>query len=308
MCDAFGKEGKWRNLAKVEVADIIAPAELERWITGSDNSIEAVVHLGAISSTTEADVDAILETNFRMSLRLWRWCAQQRVPFVYASSAATYGSGDHGFGDDISLEYLKSLRPLNPYGWSKHLFDKWIAREVERGDPCPPQWVGLKFFNVYGPNEYHKGDMQSVIAKAFSQISQKQTVRLFKSHDPQYADGGQLRDFVYVKDCVRVVLWLLENGHVSGMFNVGTGQPRSFLDIACALKSAMNCATTIEFIDIPKELQRRYQYRTVANVTRLRKAGYGEPFFSLEAGIQDYVNRHLANNDPYVGSDDYEGF
>ncbi|HSS83547.1 MAG TPA: ADP-glyceromanno-heptose 6-epimerase, partial [Reyranella sp.] len=213
VCDLLGDGGKWRNLAKRRLADIVPPGELSAWLAG--RKLEAVVHLGAISDTTATDGDLVIETNFRFSLRLLDWCTQNATPFIYASSAATYGDGAQGFSDEPSSAALKTLRPMNLYGWSKHLFDIAIAERVARGHKLPPQWAGLKFFNVFGPNEYHKGAMASVLARRFDDIRDGRAVQLFKSHRDGIVDGDQRRDFIYVDDVVRVVMWLLATPNVS---------------------------------------------------------------------------------------------
>ncbi|RMH14477.1 MAG: ADP-glyceromanno-heptose 6-epimerase, partial [Gemmatimonadetes bacterium] len=261
--------------------------------------VEAIVHMGAVSSTTETDADLIAATNVRLPLALWEWCAREGVRFIYASSAATYGDGSQGFDDDPDPGSLARLRPLNPYGWSKQLFDRMVARRVAEGRPAPPQWAGLKFFNVYGPNEYHKGSMRSVALQAFEQIRERGAVTLFRSHHPDYVDGGQLRDFVWVGDCVEVVAWLLGHPGVSGLFNVGTGRARSFLDLAHAVFAALGREPRIEWVDTPAEIRERYQYFTEARMERLRAAGYDAPFTGLEEGVVAYVRDYLATDDPY---------
>ncbi len=296
-CDRLRRGDKWRNIAKRALADLVAPERLFDWLDGRAGHIEAVVHMGAISATTETDADLIVETNFRLSLGLWDWCAAAQVPLIYASSAATYGDGSNGFDDDPAR--LATLRPLNAYGWSKHLFDRRVTALVARGAARPPQWAGLKFFNVFGANEYHKGDMQSVLAKNAARAAAGETVRLFRSHRPDYHDGGQTRDFVYVDDCVAVVLWLLEQRGVSGLFNVGTGQGRTFRDLIHALFAAYGHAPAIEYIDMPGSLRAKYQYFTEARIDRLRAAGFTRPVTRLETAVADYVRRYLATEDPY---------
>jgi ADP-L-glycero-D-manno-heptose 6-epimerase len=298
VCDRLRHEGKWRNLAKTAIADIVAPEELDSWLDGKAG-LEAVVHMGAISSTTATDADHTFEVNVGLSTRLWKWCASHRTPFVYASSAATYGAGEQGFVDDDRAEALLRLRPLNVYGWSKCFFDRRVANAVARGEQAPPQWVGLKFFNVYGPNEYHKGSMQSVVAQKFPLADAGAPITLFKSHDPRYADGGQLRDFVYVRDCVDVVLWLLQQPRVNGIYNLGTGEARSFADVARAITAALGVPARIEYIPMPDAIRPNYQYFTKADMRRLREAGYEAPFTSLEAGVRDYVTNYLAKDDRY---------
>jgi ADP-L-glycero-D-manno-heptose 6-epimerase len=299
VCDWLKKDERWRNLAKHDIADLVAPEELGDFLAVRGDEFDAIVHMGAISATTERDVDAIVRNNFALSRDLWRWCAEFACRFIYASSAATYGSGDAGFLDDQSPAELARLRPLNAYGWSKLLFDRHVARSLAGDGPHPPQWAGLKFFNVYGPNEYHKGEMASVISKIFPRVQQGETVRLFRSHHPDYEDGGQLRDFIYVADCVRAVEWLLQNEEVSGLFNLGTGKARSFADLARAVFSALDREPAIEYIDTPLEIRDRYQYFTQAEMGKLKDAGYREEFTELEDGVADYVQNYLATDDPY---------
>jgi len=255
--------------------------------------------MGAISSTTETDADLILGVNFQLSRFLWQWCAHSGVRFIYASSAATYGDGAQGFDDELTREALARLRPLNAYGWSKHLFDRRVIRAVEAGEAAPPQWVGLKFFNVYGPNEYHKGSMKSVVAQKLPLATADQPVTLFRSHRSDCADGEQQRDFVFVDDCVDVVMWLLDNSSVSGIFNLGTGEARSFSDLARALFAALGKAPSISYVDMPESIREKYQYYTRARMERLREAGYLRPFTSLEDGVRAYVTRFLLQPDPF---------
>ncbi len=299
VCDRLRKGDKWRNVAKRELEDLVAPESLPQWLSENGDRVEAVIHMGAISSTTETDADLIVDNNFRLSTFLWNWCAALGRPLIYASSAATYGDGSQGFDDDPQPQALAALRPLNPYGWSKHLFDRWANRRHLAGEACPPQWAGLKFFNVYGPNEGHKGDMMSVVAKAYRSIAAGDPVRLFKSHHPDYRDGGQLRDFVYVADCVDVILWLLDGPDVSGLFNLGSGRARSFADLATAVYGAMGLPPRIEYVDMPEAIRDRYQYFTEAAMGRLRAAGYERPATSLEDGVADYVRTYLMASDPY---------
>ncbi len=298
VCDRLRQADKWRNLARVPLAELMAPEALLAWLPANAAEIEAIVHMGAISSTTEKDVDLIAEVNFRLSQALWRWCALAGKRFIYASSAATYGGGESGFDDDP--RQLPRLRPLNPYGWSKHLFDRWVAQIAAAGGPTPPQWVGLKFFNVYGPNEYHKGPMRSVVAQKYPLAAAGRPVTLFRSHRPDIPDGGQQRDFIYVRDCAQVVQWLLGHPHVNGLFNLGTGRARSFADLARALFAALQRPVQLEYVDTPPPVLAHYQYFTEARMERLRQAGYTQPFTSLEEGVADYVQRYLARSDPYL--------
>jgi ADP-L-glycero-D-manno-heptose 6-epimerase len=299
VCDRFRRGDKWRNLAKHQLRDVVAPEALMQWLESNGAAVEAIVHMGAISSTTEPDVDLIMEVNFRLSMQLWRWCAAHGKRFIYASSAATYGAGEHGFDDDGTIAALAKLRPLNAYGWSKHLFDRWVASELASGGAKPPQWVGLKFFNVYGPNEYHKGGMQSVVAQKYPLAIAGEPITLFRSHRTDVPDGGQKRDFVYVGDCVDVVCWLLEQRSVNGLFNLGTGQARSFDDLARAVFNALQRPPDLQFIDTPVAIRSNYQYFTEASMERLRNAGYTRPFTSLADGVKEYVGRYLSQPDRY---------
>jgi ADP-L-glycero-D-manno-heptose 6-epimerase len=295
--DVLGGEGKWRNLASRQFADFIPPADLMRWLDG--RKLEAVVHLGAISSTTATDGDLVIEANFRLPLRLFEWCASARTPFIYASSAATYGDGKAGYSDDWSRAALQRLKPMNLYGWSKHVFDLAVVERVARKDKVPPQWAGLKFFNVFGPNEYHKGEMMSLVAKRFDDAKAGRTMRLFKSHRPGIGDGEQRRDFIYVDDAVAVVRWLMQTTQVSGIFNVGTGKARSFRDLISALYRSLGVEPKIEYVDMPENIRGQYQYFTEAKVDHLRGAGYNAGFTSLEDGVKRYVTEFLNTHDRY---------
>jgi ADP-L-glycero-D-manno-heptose 6-epimerase len=299
ICDRFRTGSKWRNISKLELRDIVPPETLPQWLEAHAAEIEAIVHMGAISSTTESNVDLIVEVNFALSRLLWRWCASRGKRLVYASSAATYGAGEHGFDDAGSLEALANLRPLNAYGWSKHLFDRWVARELAEGGARPAQWVGLKFFNVYGPNEYHKGGMQSVIAQKYPLAAAGEPLTLFRSYRSDVPDGGQKRDFVYVGDCADVVLWLLDHTPISGLFNLGTGQARSFEELARAVCAALKRPADLRYVDMPEAIRPNYQYFTEARMERLRKAGYTRPFTPLADGVQEYIGRYLSQPDRY---------
>jgi ADP-L-glycero-D-manno-heptose 6-epimerase len=293
-----GRE-KWRNLAKHTIAGILPPEEIEDFWAASAGAIDGVLHMGAISATTATDGDLVAATNITLPLWLWGACAERGVPLIYASSAATYGDGAQGFEDDPRPEALAALRPLNLYGWSKLAFDRRVADMLARGVPSPPQWVGLRFFNVYGPNEYHKGRMASVVFHKFNEVAGGGAARLFRSDRPGIADGKQKRDFVHVEDCVKVMLWLLDNPGVSGLFNVGSGQARSFLDLVRAMFAAMGQDDRIEFIDMPADLRGKYQYFTEAPLARLRAAGYAAPMTRLEDGVASYVRDFLMQPDPH---------
>jgi ADP-L-glycero-D-manno-heptose 6-epimerase len=299
ICDRLGREEKWRNIAKRELAAIIPPEALLEFLESHSREIGVLFHMGAISSTTEADVDLVAATNFSLSLRLWEWCTESETRFIYASSAATYGDGAASFDDDGSVAALARLKPLNAYGWSKHLFDRRIARLLERHAARPPQWVGLKFFNVYGPNEYHKGGMKSVVAQLYPRAQKDEAARLFRSHRPDVADGGQKRDFVHVRDCADMMLWLFDHPAVNGLFNIGSGRARSFADLAAAVYAALSRAPRIDYVETPTEIRDKYQYFTEARMERLRAAGYDRPATPLEDGVRDYVQHYLAAADPY---------
>jgi ADP-L-glycero-D-manno-heptose 6-epimerase len=297
VCDFLGHEGKWRNLAKRQLADIVPPADLMAWLRG--RKLDAIVHLGAISETTATDGDLVIETNFRLSMRLLDWCTANATPLIYASSASTYGDGIQGFRDDPSLVALKALRPMNLYGWSKHLFDMAVAERVAKGEKLPPQCVGLKFFNVFGPNEYHKGTMMSVLTKRFDDVKAGRTIQLFRSHRDGIADGDQRRDFIYVEDVVRVMMWLLATPDVSGLFNVGTGKARSFKDLMLAAYAALGSAPNIAYIDMPEQIRGSYQYFTESDGDRLRGAGYNGGFTPLEDAVDTYVKGFLDQPDRF---------
>ena len=297
VCDFLGHDGKWKNLAKRQLADVVPPAELMAWLDG--RKLDAVIHLGAISETTATDGDLVIETNFRLSMRLLDWCTANDTPLIYASSASTYGDGEQGFRDAQDVAALKALRPMNLYGWSKHLFDMAVAERVARGDRLPPQWAGLKFFNVFGPNEYHKGSMMSVLAKRFDDIKAGRGIQLFKSNRDGIADGDQRRDFIYVDDVVRVITWLLASPQVSGIFNVGTGQARSFKDLMLATYAALGTTPDIAYIDMPEQIRGSYQYFTQSEGDRLRAAGYNGGFTSLEDAGGAYVKTYLDQPDRF---------
>lgn len=293
IVDWLGSSGKWQNLRSHAPAAIIRPESLsERDLRG----IRAVIHLGAVSETTATDGDLTWETNVALPQRLWTWCTVVGIPFLYASSAATYGDGSSGFSD--AHHELPNLRPLNLYGWTKHSFDEWALAQAALGN-SPPQWAGLKFFNVYGPNEYHKGNMISVVKAKHDQVAAGKPPTLFRSCEPDVEDGMQKRDFVWVGDVASVVMWLLDNPIVSGIYNVGTGRARSYLDLAHAVcVSSGSESLGVEFIDTPAHLVGKYQSFTEADMARLIGAGYGKAFKSLEEGIDIYVREYLRNG-PY---------
>ncbi len=294
---------KIRNIAKRGLDQVVAPERTFAFLEEYASTIKAIFHLGAITSTTERDLTKLDEVNVRLSRALWAWCTRHQVPFIYASSAATYGDGEAGFDDNGTVGALACLKPLNPYGQSKHTSDLIVAQECEKAPPpgtaVPPQWAGLKFFNVYGPNEFHKGSQASLVPQIYPKAAVGEAYALFKSHNPDYADGGQLRDFVFVEDCCDVMMWFLENPNVSGLYNMGTGQARSFMDLAAAVYRATGREPLVTFRDTPADIRGQYQYFTQARMDRLRAAGYSKPFTSLEKGVTETVRKHLSQPDPY---------
>ncbi len=297
VVDRITHEDQWQNLVKRQYAQYLDKDQLLDWLNNRSD-IEAIIHMGAISATTERDFNKLVDVNIHYSQNLWNWCAINKVPFFYASSAATYGSGDLGYDDSE----FKNLRPLNGYGYSKHFFDQWALRQTPEN--TPPSWAGFKFFNVYGPNEYHKERMASVAFHTFNQFNETGKMQLFKGTKAGVKDGEQLRDFVYVKDAARVVCFFMQAAinhkpAPNGIYNLGTGLARSFKDLATAVMVNTNKAPHIEYIDMPKDLQGRYQYFTEANTAKLREAGYGAEFTSLEDGVKDYVKNYLMQTDPY---------
>jgi ADP-L-glycero-D-manno-heptose 6-epimerase len=303
IVDRFGHDEKWRNLAKRDFFEIVPIEGMPAWLDHYGGEVEAVFHLGANSSTTETDADLIIDTNLNASIALWRWCAGHRKMLIYASSAATYGDGTQGFDDAGGVAEFKRLRPMNLYGWSKHAFDLWALREAEKGH-APPSWAGLKFFNVFGPNEYHKSEMMSLVAKNHAKIASGETIRLFKSHRSGIADGEQSRDFIYVKDCAAAMLWLWrqmpQGNKASGIYNLGTGTANSFRALMEATGAACGKAPKIEYVDTPPAIRPNYQYKTEARMERLRGLGYNAPFTPLDDAVQDFVTNYLTQPDPYL--------
>jgi ADP-L-glycero-D-manno-heptose 6-epimerase len=299
VVDTLGSDGKWRNLAKHPPARVVHPDNLEQFLD-SHPPLEMVFHLGAVTETTAIDGDLTWSTNVEFSRRLWEWCVNRGVRMVYASSAATYGDGSQGFDDDFAVPALERLRPLNLYGWTKHAFDLLVAKTLLTRREHPPQWAGLKFFNVYGPNEYHKGKMISVVNIKHGEVAAGAPARLFKSDQPGLPDGAQSRDFIWVGDVVEVMIWLMETPAVSGLFNLGTGHARTYLDMAHAVLDAAGKPRAVEFIDMPASLRGQYQSFTQARMDRLRSAGYTGQFTPLEEGIRRYVQDYLATADRFV--------
>lgn len=287
LVDDFSYGEKNRNFEGKRFKEKVDRKDFAQWLEQNENQVEFVFHIGARTDTTEFNKEIFDELNLNYSKALWNICAEYAIPFVYASSAATYGGGEHGYKDDDNL--IPLLKPLNPYGDSKNDFDKWVFTQ----EKAPFFWAGLKFFNVYGPNEYHKGRMASVIFHAFNQITASGKMKLFRSHNPEYTDGGQMRDFVYVKDVVEVLSFLMHHRKNSGIYNLGSGKARTFLDLTKATFDAMDIKANITFIDTPEDIRDKYQYFTEADMSKLKSIGYNKPFHSLEAGVNDYVKNYL---------------
>lgn len=287
--DWFGNSEKWKNIETLFSTRFIFPEQLDDILKCYEKRIEAIIHLGGISSTIETNADLIVKNNNQLSIKLYKFCKSLNIPFIYASSAATYGNGSKGFSDNDDIEYLKKLKPQNLYGWSKCYIDRFIAQDLSKNKNTT-QVVGLKFFNVYGPNEYHKKGQTSVMYKFYKELRDTHKIKLFKSYHTAYRDGEQQRDFVYVDDCVDVILWMLAHSSVKGLFNVGTGQARTFIDIANIINSHFDNIADIEFIEMPLALQRHYQYHTCADISKLRMVGYKNTFHTIEEGINKYIN------------------
>ncbi|MFM2157302.1 MAG: ADP-glyceromanno-heptose 6-epimerase [Bacteroidota bacterium] len=293
MVDDFSNEQKKVNWSTKKFSDKMDRAIFLDWFKANSSRVTFVYHIGARTDTTEFNKEIFDELNVNYTKAIWNTCTENNIPLVYASSAATYGGGEQGYADNHAA--ISSLHPLNPYGWSKQEFDVWALEQSN----MPPQWQGLKFFNVYGPNEYHKARMASVIFHAFHQINNTGKVKLFRSHRPDFKDGWQLRDFIYVKDLVNVCVFLMQNKVASGIYNLGTGQARSFYDLADSTFKAMSKATDIEYVDIPADIRDKYQYFTEADMSKLIGQGYNTPFTSLEEGVRDYVSNYLSKNSIY---------
>lgn len=285
--DDFSKLEKQGNYEHKKYSERIERHDFFLWLKGNHRFVQFVIHLGARTDTTEFNKQIFDELNLGYSQEVWKLCTEFGLPLIYASSAATYGDGELGYSDDHSI--IPQLKPLNPYGDSKNDFDKWALKQEKQ----PYFWAGLKFFNVYGPNEYHKGRMASVVYHAYNQISETGGMKLFRSHRPDYTDGGQLRDFVYVKDVAKVILFLMQHRQNSGIYNLGTGQARSFLDLTKAVFKAFQTPENISFIDTPADIRDKYQYYTQADMSKLRSIGYSAPFTSIEDGVSDYVLKYL---------------
>ena len=298
IVDDLINEQQENNFNKRKFIEYIAKDDLEKYLNDKKN-VSAVIHMGAISATTESNFNRLLQSNIRFSQALWHWCAENKVPFIYASSAATYGNGSVGYGDNESE--LDKLSPLNAYGYSKHFFDRWVQLELSKNQPTPPQWCGLKFFNVYGPNEYHKGRMASVAFHAFNQFKETNQIKLFKSEHPSYADGMQVRDFIYVKDAVKIIIFFLNNNNFSGLYNAGTGNAETFKVLAEAvLKNTKGQPNDIKYIEMPNDLKGKYQYYTQATMNKINSIGFNDNFMNLKEGVTDYLESYLLTSDRYA--------
>ena len=286
------------NFNKRKFIEYIEKDDLKKYLSDKKN-VSAVIHMGAISATTESNFNRLLQSNIRYSQALWHWCAENKVPFIYASSAATYGDGSVGYDDNESK--LDKLSPLNAYGYSKHFFDRWVQLELSKNQPTPPQWCGLKFFNVYGPNEYHKGRMASVVFHSFNQFKETNQIKLFKSEHPSYADGMQVRDFIYVKDAVKIIIFFLNNNDFSGLYNAGTGNAETFKALAEAvLINTKGQPNDIKYIEMPNDLKGKYQYYTQATMNKINSIGFNDNFMNLKEGVTDYLENYLLTSDRYA--------
>jgi ADP-L-glycero-D-manno-heptose 6-epimerase len=293
LVDDFSRADKQSNFEKKKFTEKVERENFFEWLHTNRPRIQIIFHIGARTDTTEFNYAVHQRLNVEYSKKVWEYCTVHNIPLIYASSAATYGNGDLGYEDSHAI--IPSLHPLNPYGISKNEFDKWVLHQKNH----PPLWIGLKFFNVYGPNEYHKGRMASVIFHSFNQIQKNGFVKLFKSHRPDYEDGKQLRDFVYVKDVVKICFWLMQHQPASGIYNLGTGKARSFDDLVKATFAALDLPARIEYIDMPEDIRDTYQYFTEAKMLKLRGVGYTENFYSLENGVGDYVRNYLSGHKYY---------
>lgn len=293
VVDNIAKTDKWMNLRNKKYIEYISRNEFLGRLDEFVGKVSHIIHMGACSATTEKDFDFLYNNNFEYTKKLWNFCAENNVSFIYASSAATYGDGSNGFDDMLDINLLQ---PLNGYGYSKQLFDQWVEKELSLGKPLPKQHVGFKFFNVYGPNEYFKGSMASVIFHSFKKIKETGKMQLFKSYNPNYKDGQQLRDFVYVKDLCDVIWFMIEHENISGLYNLGTGCARSFYDLCKNTFNAMGLDPNIEFVEMPEHLREKYQYYTKAEMNKLRSVGYTNEFYSLEQGVTEYVREYLISN------------
>lgn len=298
VVDRFEKDNRWRNIAKRSLREIVFPENVFEYLDRHAGRIDAVLHINYTGFDPEDNVDALIDDRIHLTWRLWSWCAHHQVPFVYDSTAGVYGDGSLGFKDDDTAAGLAKLRPLSAAAWTKLFLDRKIIDTINRGENTPPQWIGLRCFNLYGPNEYHSTRHQSVVPRIFNAAKNGKLFPLFKSENPAYKDGEQMRDFMWIDDTVDVILWLLQHPEISGLFNIGTGQARTYADVLRAVYTAVGEKPEMDFMDLPAEIKGQYQYFTQADIQKLRAAGYTKPFTSLEEGVAKYI-KYLESDDPY---------
>jgi ADP-L-glycero-D-manno-heptose 6-epimerase len=300
VVDSFGNDNKWRNLRSSHLSYIVHPDRLFSYLNACKDGVSTIFHMGGNSSTTDIHAENMIDQNSRLTMDLINWCTQNHKRIVYGSSFATYGNGESGFVDSESTDYLDGLKPMSVHGWSKHLVDREMAYRKMRNIPLPSQWVGLKFFNVFGPNEYHKGSQKSVVLNIYETIRHGNSAKLFKSYNPDYSHGGQMRDFIWIEDAIDLMLWIYDNPNVNGIYNVGTGVARTFNDLAAACFAALNKECKIDYVDMPDELIANYQYNAAASMDKIRAAGYTKPFTSAEEGVSMFIKNYLVKDDIYA--------
>lgn len=300
VIDVFGSGDKWKNVAKRKTTFFISPDSIFDFLGKHNSQIKLILHFGGVSSTMEKDVDKIVKNNIQLSINLYDYCIENKIRFIYASSAATYGNGENGLSDQEDVAYLDCLKPLNAYGWSKHCIDRYVWSINNRKKSQDNGVVALKFFNVYGPNEYHKGNQSSVIYSFYNQLKEGSNLHLFKSYKNEYKDGEQCRDFVWIDDCVDVILWMIKHKEISGIYNVGSGVSRTFNDVAKIISLTLGRSCNIKYVEMPENLKEQYQYHTIANISKLYSVGYDKPMTSLEDGISTYINNFLNTSDKYL--------
>ena len=299
VVDRFQTDSRWRNISKRSLREIVFPEKLFDYLNCFSEEVDAVIHINYTGFVDEKNVDALIDERVHLTFRLWNWCAEHQKPFIYDSTAGVYGNGSLGFKDDDSAEALAKLNPMSAEAWTKLFLDRKLVDTINRGDAAPPQWIGLRCFNLYGPNEYHNTRHQSIIPRVYTAAKNGKLFPLFKSDNPKYKDGDQMRDFMWIKDTVDVILWLMEHKNVSGLFNIGTGQARTYADVVKAVYLALGEEPEMDFMDLPADVKGQYQYFTQADIQKLRTAGYTKPFTTLEDGVKQYVLDYLEQSDPY---------
>ena len=299
VVDRFQADERWRNIAKRSLREIVFPEKLFEYLNKYADQVEAVIHINYTGFIDDTDVAALIEERVHLTFKLWNWCAEHQKPFVYDSTSGVYGDGSLGFADDDSAQALAGLRPLSAEAWTKLFLDRKIVDTINRGEVAPPQWIGVRCFNLYGPNEYHNTTHQSVIPRIYAAAKNGKLFPLYKSDNPAYKDGEQMRDFMWIKDTVDVILWLIRHKNISGIFNVGTGRARTYADVVKAVYEALGRKPEMDFIDLPANVKGKYQYFTQADIGKLRAAGYTNPFTSLEDGVAQYVQDYLEKQDSY---------